>query len=341
MTSTDTQLARRGAQQQIERAQAGPSLEMVVEMTGYSLPEIALIRHNMAAGMRCSPEDVPFIDVAMFCKATKSLGLDPLVKQVYWISRQGKGGLQLGIDGLRAIADRAGNYAGSEPPTFRGTIEWEHRGRTLIVPEYAQVVTWKIVQGHKCAFTGEARWIEYVPKAHGAGAESDMWAKMPHNQLSKCAEGQSLRKGWALQLSRVEFTADTPTEGELPEIATPPRIVEQPQPVRPRATAADYDRTVAAEYDTQDRGWAPVQEPQVDAEDDAALDEIAAMADALTANKDLLKRAHAAGKKGLGKHTADPSWSLERVLDANRELEALLPGEEPAPAEADSRQVGF
>lgn len=266
MTATD--LARQGTQA-IEQSKPRRelTLEAVIELTGYSLPEVALIRHNMAAGMRCAPEDVPFIDVAMFCKATRSLNLDPLVRQSYWIARQGKGGLPIGIDGFRAIADRAGNYAGSEAPVFRGTIEWEHRGRTVTVPEYCQVTTWKIVQGHKAAFTGEARWVEYVPRLNGAGAESDMWAKMPRNQLAKCAEAQSLRKGWALQMGALPLRVDEPVgDDELPEVAAPERIIEQPAPSRPKPTAADYDRMVGSEatgtfFDGPDQHTAPTETP--------------------------------------------------------------------------------
>jgi phage recombination protein Bet len=281
-----TAMERAGQPQQLAQRKE-LDLAAVVEMTGYSLPEVALIRHNMSVSMRVAPEDVPFIDVAMFCRATKSLGLDPLVKQAYWIGRKSrqqidgawqdviKGQLQIGIDGFRAIADRAGNYAGSSEPVFRGRIEWKHRGNTLIVPEYCQVTTWKIVGGHRGAFTGEARWVEYVPKVEGAGAESDVWAKMPFNQLAKCAEGQSLRKGWALQFRGVEFSADAgeASEGELPTVAepSPVQIQEMPQqgthpperPPRRQMTADDYDRIVAAEYEAQDSGWkSPPKQPE-------------------------------------------------------------------------------
>ena len=109
-----------------------------------------------------------------------------------------------GIDGFRAIADRSGCYAGSSEPVFRGTIEWPYKGGKRIVPEYAQVTVWKIVANHKGAFTGEARWVEFVPDENNAF----MWAKMPRHMLAKCAEAQALRKAFSLQLGSMPFSAD-------------------------------------------------------------------------------------------------------------------------------------
>lgn len=211
------------------------SLEQVMDISGLDMATLALIKHTMAASLSCTPEQVPMIDLAMFTGACRSLGLDPLVKQAYWIKRNGKGTLQIAIDGFRAIADGAGNYAGSSEPVFRGHIEWQSQklGKTIVVPEYAQVTVWKIVQGHKAAFTGEARWAEYA-------VQNEMWATMPHNQLAKCAESQALRKGWALKLGGAILAASPPDEGELPTVAAPRRV---------EVTADDYDRIVGRAYD--------------------------------------------------------------------------------------------
>ena len=170
---------------------------MVQALTDSSSPR----SHSFATTWRCrcrSTPKVPLLDVAMFCRACKTLNLDPLVRQAHWITRKGRGALQLGIDGFRAIADRAGNYAGSSEPVFRGTLE---HGKQ-VVPEYCQVTVWKIVQGQKSAFTGEARWTEFVPDEKA----DFMWRKMPRHMLAKCAEAQALRKGWALQ--SIDFTPE-------------------------------------------------------------------------------------------------------------------------------------
>jgi phage recombination protein Bet len=348
---TDTQLARRGGQQQnIEAAQPRAlTWEWVEELTGYNQAQIALVAHTVA-------KDAPMQELVVFLHACKTLQLAPLLRQAYWIRRKNrenvngqwqdvmKGTLQVGIDGFRALADRQGNYACSEPATFSDwtTILDEKKG-TIDVPGRAQVRVWKIVQGRSCCFTGEANWSEFYP---GAGANGQMWRKMPKHQLAKCAEAQALRKGWPALLGNMAMDAAIGDEGETGPIGVPTTaIVEQPAPPAPRreATATDYDRTIGAEYDRQDHGWASAQaEPtDEDMEITQADLEISQMADALYANKDMIRRAQAAGKKGLGKHTADGSWSLERVLAANQELAGMLT---PAQAEADvepGAQSGF
>ena len=187
-----------------QKRDVGITLDMIREITGFELAEIALIRHKMAASMGKPADQVPLLDVALFCQANKELGFSAIINQSHWISRAGKGGFQPGIDGFRAIADRSGCYAGSSEPVFRGTIEWPYKGGKRIVPEYAQVTVWKIVANHKGAFTGEARWVEFVPDENNAF----MWAKMPRHMLAKCAEAQALRKAFSLQLGSMPFSAD-------------------------------------------------------------------------------------------------------------------------------------
>lgn len=332
MSTSD--LARRAPDaQSIEQQQSrGLTFATVADMTGYSLPQIAMIRHNMALSMRVVPDEVPLYDIALFCHSCRSLGLDPLLKQAYWISRQGKGALQIGIDGYRALADRQGNYAGSSEPVFRGTIEWEHRGRKIVVPDYCQVVTWKIVAGQRCSFVGEARWTEYVPRANGAGAESDMWAKMPRNQLAKCAEAQSLRKGWPAQLGGLAYDVGADAaDFSIEQVPT--------EPQRPPATAADHKRIFGADedhtqYDLPPRPAAPpppVQQgdppPAAEKDDSAAAParsgEPATDAE-LAENAALVEDARSLNVKGLGPLTAKPGWPGDRTRDATAELRARI-----------------
>lgn len=243
MTSTDLARQEPGG----ELAQKKDlTLEMVVEMTQYEPAEIALISKTVAVG-------APLVELAMFLKACRTLHLDPILRQAHWIRRRQadgtmKGTLQVGIDGYRSLADRQGNYAGSEPPSFRGYIEITYKGKNYTVPEKAQVLCWKIVMGHKAAFTGEARWEEFYP----GEAQGFMWIKMPHHQLAKCAEAQGLRKGWPALLGGIQMAPDM-GEGlpaDLEEVASPQRIVEieAERPTRPKPTAEDYDRMIGAQY---------------------------------------------------------------------------------------------
>lgn len=242
----------------IERRPGGITLDQVVELTGFQPAEIALIARTVAVG-------APLQEVAVFLHACRQLQLDPLLRQAYWIRRKQpnnemRGTLQIGIDGFRSLADRQGSYAGSSEPIFRGSKVISHRGRQgtveITVPEYCQVITWKIVQGHKATFVGEARWDEFYP---GDGEQGFMWRKMPHHQLAKCAEAQSLRKGWPAQLGGLEFSPEADagpgvTVEELPEV----------QPARRRTTRENvetYDRIFVQDDDPRLRQTDPEPEP--------------------------------------------------------------------------------
>jgi phage recombination protein Bet len=205
----------------------------VVEMTGVDLATIALIRQKQGK------DPAPPIEMGMFLHACKQLGLDPLSNQAYWIRRAGKGALQVGIDGFRLIASRSGAYAGSEPAVFRGTQELKDGNRTLIVPSEAQVVVWRIVQGRKCAYTGQAFWDEFYP---GDGPVGAMYRSKPRLMLAKDAEAQALRKGFAAELVGMPVRAVEVAEVEVEEVTTRPAA-------RPAFNPADYDRIHGSEED--------------------------------------------------------------------------------------------
>jgi phage recombination protein Bet len=167
-------------------------------------------------------------DLVVFLVACKRSGLDPLAKQIYpvyrWDTRLGKEkmSIQAGIDGLRAVAERSGLYAGSDDAVFE-----EKNGQ----PIKATVTVYKInkIVGDRMPITASARWSEYVqlnPKTKGP---MGMWGKMPFNQLSKCAESLALRKAFPndlvgiysdeemAQAKGIELPPPTPREnGNLP-----------------------------------------------------------------------------------------------------------------------------
>ena len=145
--------------------------------------KIDLIRRTVAAG--ASPDELE-----LFFHQARHAGLDPLAKQIYFVKRQGKGVVQVGIDGLRLIADRTGKYAGSDDAEFSGTTE---RG----FPAAAKVVVHKMVAGQRCPFGATARWDEYFP----GDQQGFQWKRMPHAMLSKCAEALALRKAFPADMS--------------------------------------------------------------------------------------------------------------------------------------------
>jgi phage recombination protein Bet len=182
----------------VAKRETGLTVRLVSEMTGFQPAEIALISRSVAIG-------APLQELAVFLHSCRALGLDPLLKQAYWIRRGNppKGALQVGIDGFRAIAERSGTYAGAEAIEYRGATEWKYKGQDVMVPELARATIWKVVAGHKSAFVGEAYWSEFVPTAE---KDAFMWASKPRLMLGKCAEAQALRRAFPAQLGSLDYS---------------------------------------------------------------------------------------------------------------------------------------
>lgn len=141
-------------------------------------------------------------DLALFGVICQRAQLDPFAKQIFAIERKGKWTFQVSVDGLRAIADRTGQYAGSDEPLYDEGLDlfsFEMSGRTL--PTLCKVTVWKIVHGVRCPFTGVAKYAEFCQTYDGS--PSGLWLKMPLNMLAKCAESQALRKAFP-QCSQAE-----------------------------------------------------------------------------------------------------------------------------------------
>jgi phage recombination protein Bet len=128
-------------------------------------------------------------ELQMFFHACKKSGLDPLMKQIYFVKRGGKGAIQLGIDGYRLIADRTNRYAPGSESTFTYDKEGKLVSATAHVKKLTHDGTW-----HDISAT--AFYNEYKP-----AYQSDFWSNKPHIMLSKCAEALALRKAFPSELS--------------------------------------------------------------------------------------------------------------------------------------------
>lgn len=161
--------------------------------------KIDLIRRTVAAG---ATHD----ELELFFHQARRVNLDPLAKQIYYVKRKGKGVVQVGIDGLRLIADRTGKYAGSDDAVFDGYTE---RG----YPSKAKVTVYKMVNGQRCPFSATARWDEYFPGED----QGFQWRKMPHAMLSKCAEALALRKAFPADTSGL-YIHEEMDQADVPEV---------------------------------------------------------------------------------------------------------------------------
>lgn len=124
----------------------------------------------------------------------RARNLNPLLRQIHFVSRWQPGGNvwapQVSIDGLRAIAERTGLYAGQDKPVYT-----ENPDGSLLCCEVAV---------YRKDWTrpvwGVAYWNEYVQmtrdRTTGKERPAAMWAKMPRVMLAKVAESIALRKAF-------------------------------------------------------------------------------------------------------------------------------------------------
>ena len=162
------------------------------------------IRKNFCGG---APDAI----AATFLGLCERRRLSPEARHVYLVNRAGKNRdgspkppnwvIQTGIDGYRLIAARTERYAGSDEPVFE-----YNEDRTKIVR--ASVTVRKLVGGVVGSFTASARMDEYA-------AGSDVWNRMPHTMIAKCAEALALRKAFPEELSGMY------TDVEMDQAETP------------------------------------------------------------------------------------------------------------------------
>ena len=172
---------------------------------------VDLIRRTVAQG--ASPDELK-----LFLYTARRAGLDPLARQIYYVRRQGKGTVQVSIDGLRLIADRTGRYAGGDAAEFLGETD-------AGMPAIARVTVYKMVGGVRCPFSATARWEEYYP----GEAQGFTWRKMPHTMLAKCAEALALRRAFPADLSGL-YTHEEMAQAGSPSVAD--ANASRPDPVR-------------------------------------------------------------------------------------------------------------
>jgi hypothetical protein len=117
------------------------------------------------------------------------------------VKRQGKVTFQTGIDGFRSVAERTGQYDGSDEPEFGPTCSCSEAPKPH--PEWARVTVYRMRDGERKPQSATAYWHEFKPAPGASGNGDSMWKKMPRNQLAKCAEALAFRKAFPYVLADV------------------------------------------------------------------------------------------------------------------------------------------
>lgn len=168
-----------------------------VRELGWSPEELKMIWSKM-------PQGVPIDEAFAFLSRAKALGLDPISGQIIMQSHMMKGGevrytVIVGIDGYRSMAIRTGLYAPGDDTRFEYNQDGSLRSATVFVKRYhPDSNQWN--QFSATAFF-EEYCVMYYDKEARERKPTQMWAKMGHTMLEKCAEAKALRRGFPETLS--------------------------------------------------------------------------------------------------------------------------------------------
>lgn len=183
----------------IEAIKAGkPELQKYIPEGESPKVYIDLVKSQIM-GVDRSGNPRPDTDLLYFLYVAKRAGLDPLVKQIYAIYRwdyqtgKEKMSIQVGVDGMRVVAQRTGQYAGSNDPVFQEDL-------ATGLPKMATVTVKKNINGVITDTVASARWSEYAQMDKN-GLPLLKWKTMPYLMLGKCAESLALRKAFPNELS--------------------------------------------------------------------------------------------------------------------------------------------
>lgn len=173
--------------------------------------------------------DATQADLAIFLTQSKRTGLDPFSRQIYMIGRKQKTAngyetkqtIQVGIDGLRAIAHRVAQqchevFSMSDTLWADKTGTW-HDVWLAAEPPAAAKVSVKRGGG---VFSAVAIFKEYAPVYNGK--PSGVWSSKPALMIAKCAEALALRKAFPSDMSGI-YTDD---EMSRAEDVSAPTVVE-------------------------------------------------------------------------------------------------------------------
>lgn len=157
--------------------------------------------------LKPSKREATAAELALLAEQAVRTGLDPMARQIYGIYRYDSraGGevmtLQVGIDGLRTIAERTGVYLGQSGPYWCGEDgQWSEVWFSKDPPRAAKVIVRKVIAGNVAETPAVAHYDEYVPRKRD-GSVMGLWGDKPALMLAKCAEALALRKAFPQDMS--------------------------------------------------------------------------------------------------------------------------------------------
>lgn len=149
---------------------------------------------------RVIPSNTPQGVIKLFARVCHEKNLSPFTRQIHLVPRLNRKAnqiqytIQIGIDGLRALAERTGKYAGTDDYVYdEGLSLYQMIQAGRKKPTTATATVYKILpNGSVHPIRATARWEEYYPGED----QWSLWNKMPFLMLGKVAEALALRKAF-------------------------------------------------------------------------------------------------------------------------------------------------
>jgi phage recombination protein Bet len=188
----------------------------MVRALEFTAEQRKMIRDSFAGGASDS-------EFAVLMEIAKTRNLNPLLRQIHFVKRwDGQKrcevwSTQISIDGLRAVAERTGVYAGQDEP------EYEERDGKLVC---CKVRVYR--KDWPRPAVGVAYFEEYAQTKRDGGL-TQFWATKPHIMLAKCAEALAIRKAFPEDTSGLyvaEEMGETHAEPVAPATPRPAPAVE-------------------------------------------------------------------------------------------------------------------
>lgn len=143
--------------------------------------------------------------MAGFIAACDRTGLDPTAKQIYAAQMGGKWTVLIGVDGLRVIAQRTGEYDGQDPIEFLDT-----EGTWSTTPPAAGKLAAARVSIYR---KGVGRPLVQTVTLAEFGGRGGNWDKRPAHMLGIRAETHGFRRMFPMQLSGLYTPEDFQDDG--------------------------------------------------------------------------------------------------------------------------------